>query len=307
MRKLRQWFTQHGQASISSLGQITRAPFANILTVLVIGIALALPLSLLVLVKNLQQVSSHWDHGTGVSVFLAQDLSSSQIDQVLSQLRVMPGVADLHYISPNEGWQTFREQTGMQDVLSELPNNPLPAVVEIQPAIALQSPAAINQLLNELRVIPGVEVAQMDVAWVKRLYALLDLGTRIIYALGLLLAAAVALVVGNTIRLIIQNHSQEIKVIKLVGGTNRFIRRPFLYMGIFYGLFGAVMALILVNVFIALLQSPVDHLVRLYNSFFQLQGLQFAEVESVLLIGTMLGLLGAWLAVGRQLSKIEPD
>jgi cell division transport system permease protein len=151
-----------------------------------------------------------------------------------------------------------------------------------------------------------VEMAQLDMQWVKRLYGLMDIGRRGVWVLASLLALAVLLVVGNTIRLAIQNRRDEIIITKLIGGTDTFIRRPFLYTGFWYGVLGGIIAFILVQASLGVLAGPVNNLAGLYSSTFRLDGMDLPTVGALLSSGMVLGLLGSWLAVGRHLRAIEP-
>ncbi|HKJ77643.1 MAG TPA: permease-like cell division protein FtsX, partial [Gammaproteobacteria bacterium] len=221
-------------------------------------------------------------------------------------LRAGKDIAEVRYISAEQALAEFRQLSGFGDALDALQANPLPPVLVVRPGPAINGPDAVGGLVKRLRQRPDVDMAQLDMQWVKRLYALMEIGQRGVWVLGALLALAVLLVVGNTIRLAIQNRRDEIVVVKLVGGTDAFIRRPFLYSGAWYGLLGGVIAFALVQGALGVLSSPVHHLAGLYHSGFRLDGLGVATTAYLLLSGTLLGLIGSWLAVGRHLREIEP-
>ncbi len=301
------FFNRHRYATLLGFNHLLRTPFSNFLTIMVIGVALALPISLMVILHNAQAVSQHWDIGSRVSLFLKHDVSESQVQQLIEKLQTNPDIATAHYISPKEGLYEFEKRAGLDNMLNQLPENPIPAVIEIDPIKNLQAPEKLQQLVVQLKKLPEVDSLQIDMAWVKRLFAILALVKQAIYALGLLLALAVLLIIGNTIRLIVQNYHQEIEVIKLVGGTDHFIRRPFLYMGMLYGFGGGLIAWCLVGLFLWSLQTPLQHLMQLYASQFVFIGLNLTNLVMILVISIALGLFGAWFAVARQIQKIEPQ
>jgi len=258
------------------------------------------------LVDSARQFSDHWNETTQISLFLKQDIEPAQGKALADSLTNREDIEKIRYISPRQALEEFREFSGFGDVLDSLETNPLPGVVIVQPASS-SKPEAIRLLLEQLQVLPEVDIAQLDMEWVKRLHTIIDIIQRGILTMAALLALAVLLIVGNTIRLNIENRREEIVISRLIGATNGFVRRPFLYVGFWYGLAGAVIALILVNISLAMLQQPVQRLAGLYNSDFQL-GFTASEMVFLLLFaGVALGLLGALLAVGRHLRAIEPN
>jgi len=272
----------------------------------VIGIALALPSGLYVLTGNLQRLSTQWDGGASLSLFLRHEVTTGQAGALADKLRQWPEIEQLRLITPQEALVEFRELSGFGDTLDTLDENPLPAVLAIKPADSAAQAEPAAALLERLRALPEVDLAQLDLQWVKRFNAIVDIVQRSIWVLASLLGLAVLLVTGNTIRLEIQNRREEIEITKLIGATSAFIRRPFLYSGLLYGLGGALLAAVLVELAFLQLNSPVRQLAGLYESSFRLQMLSFSESLTLLAAGSLLGLLGAWLAVGRHLADIEP-
>jgi cell division transport system permease protein len=301
------YFTQHLWVLVSSLGVLWRTPFATFMTAAVIGIALALPAGLNVLLANVQKLSTGWEDTTQVSLFMKQGIPESRTLQLADTLRDWDGVAEVRYISPEAALAEFQENSGLGEALNALLENPLPAVLILQPTAEQAQPARMELLLARLRDLESVDLAQLDMEWVRRLNAIIEVGKRGVLLLTALLALAILLVVGNTIRLTIFNRRQEIVVTKLIGATNAFIRRPFLYTGFWYGLMGAILAWLLVGSFMGLLSGPVTQLAALYHSQFHLSGMDFSTVASLMGMGILLGLLGSWIAVGRHLSEIEPE
>lgn len=305
--RINAYVTHHLWVLVSTLGQLWRTPFSTLMTVAVIGIALALPAGLYVLLNNVQQLSSGWEDSAQVSLFIKQDVPEKRILTLADKLRGWDGVAEVRYISREQALEEFRELSGFGDALDSLAENPLPAVLVLRPTPAQAEPAAMARLLERLRKLDAVDQAQLDMEWIRRLNGIIEVGKRGALLLGVLLAMAILLVVGNTIRLTIFARREEIVITKLIGATNAFIRRPFLYTGFWYGLMGAVIAWLLVAGFLGLLSGPVSQLSFLYDSQFRLAGLDTATGLSLLASGVVLGLAGSWLAVGRHLQAIEPE
>lgn len=303
--RLRNYFGLHVHVLTSSLTQLGRTPFASFMTSVVIGIALALPAAVHVFMNKLQAVSSVWQDSTQITVFLKKEVSDGAAIALSREVQRWPEVTKVRYISPEQALKEFERQSGMTDVVGLLNENPLPGVLVITPAKSL-SATQTEAMLPQLQALPGTESAQMDVEWVRRLHGLLAVSERAVLTFGGLLALAVLFIIGNTIRLLIQNREEEVEVVKLIGGSDAFVRRPFLYTGIWFGLFGGFVAWILVNLLLLALGSPVRQLASLYGSDFQL-GLADLQTTAILLfVGPLLGLIGAWLVSGRRLRAIEP-
>ncbi len=304
---LENYLQRHLQTFFYALGQLSRHPFATLMTTAVIGIALALPTGMHVVLKNLQEVLAGWDTAAQVSLFLKEDVSEEGALTLADTLRARPEIMEVSYISREQALEEFRRHSGFGEALDALEENPLPAVLVVQPALDGGGPEQVQALLSELKAISSVDLAKLDMEWVERLYGWMEMGRRGVWVLSSLLALAVLLVVGNTIRLAIQNRRDEIVITKLIGGTDAFIRRPFLYSGFWYGLFGGVIAWLLVTASLLALEKPVSDLSSLYLSAFRLTGLDLVAVLGVLGGGMLLGLVGSWLAVGRHLRDIEPS
>ncbi|MDH5359288.1 MAG: permease-like cell division protein FtsX [Gammaproteobacteria bacterium] len=304
--RLSGYFTLHLSMAIQSLGRLFRTPFATLMTAAVIGIALALPTGLHVMLDNLQQAGGNWDGSTQVSLFLKNGVSEDQALQLSHRLEQRSDIKAVQYISAEQALAEFQDQSGFGAVLDNLDTNPLPSVLVLHPLLLNDDPAQAEVLVDGLKQLPEVEVAQLDMQWLKRLFAILETIQRGVLIIAVLLGLAVLLIVGNTIRLAIENRRDEIVITKLIGATNGFIRRPFLYYGIWYGLFGGLLALLLVDIGIWLLQEPVTRLTGLYGSSYHLGLLDFGLATTILSAGMLLGLVGAWIAVGRHLNHIEP-
>ncbi len=305
-RFLHNWITRHAQVALNSLGRLYRAPSASLMTAAVIAIALALPSGLYLLTGNLQRLSTQWDGSANLSLFLHRSVTLKQAGALKNKLAKMPEIDSVQLITPEQALAEFRALSGFGEVLDVLDENPLPAVIAVKPDQDHSNADAAAALLEKLRSFPEVELAQLDLQWVRRFNAIVDIVRRSIWVMGALLGLAVLLIVGNTIRLEIQSRREEIEITKLIGATNGFIRRPFLYSGLWYGLAGAILADVLVEIAFLQLYNPVRRLAGLYQSNFSLHTLSFTDTLSLLATGAALGLLGAWLAVGRHLAAIEP-
>jgi cell division transport system permease protein len=301
------WLLRHAQMSLSSLGRLSRNPVSSLMTAAVIGIALALPSGLNLVVDNVRTVSGGWDSGASISLFLHQTVSEEQAAEVARLVGQRPDVAETRLIGREQALREFRELSGFGAALDLLDHNPLPAVVVVRPSADPGDGEALARMARELETFREIDLAQVDLQWVERLAAITDTVARGVVVLAVLLGGAVLLIVGNTVRLEIQNRHGEIEIMKLVGGTDAFIRRPFLYEGLWYGLLGAAIALGLVLGAAVLLDGPVRRLAGLYDSDFSLAVLDPASLLGVVLGGPALGLAGAWLAVGRHLRRILPQ
>lgn len=301
------YLVHHLRVFVASLGHLSRAPVATLMTSAVIAIALALPSGMFVVIGNLGGLSQSWDGSTQISLYLKQSVSPQQAQSMADRLRLHRDIDAVHLIDKAAGLKQFSANSGFGDALKYLDDNPLPNVLVVQPHIDPAHPENISQLLHELEAEKRVDLAQLDMEWVKRLYTLLELAQRAVWIVGGLLALAVLLIIGNTIRLDIESRRAEIEVSKLIGASNAFIRRPFLYTGLWYGLLGGILAWILTAISLGLLDDPVQRLSGLYQSSFQLTGLSFGQAMNLLALSCLLGLIGSWLAVGRHLSAIEPS
>lgn len=302
----RSYLDHHLEMARVSLRRLRVAPLATLMTLAVIAIALSLPAVLYVGLQNVAQLSEHWQGSTQVSLFLSDQLSEEEGRDLAVQLQSNSQIAQLRYLSKEDSLADFKRYADFGRALDQLQKNPLPAVILVIPTQDYAQAGSLAALSQQLLSIDGVDDAQVDLAWVQRLQAMVEVGQRTVLLLGVLLALGVLLVIGNTIRLEILNRRDEILVVKLVGGTDGFVRRPFLYTGLWYGAGAGLLAWLLVQLSLWYLGSVVDRLVELYQSDFQLQGLGLWPTLVLLLLAIALGSSGAWLAVLRHLKAIEP-
>lgn len=301
---LRSWFANHREVAAASLVDLLRNWVSSLMTWLVIGVALALPAILYLLLLNVSDLSADWGGQPRVSVYLKEQVTDDQARAALAEVRQLPEVVSVRYISPSDALKEFTARSGFGDVLASLDKNPLPPVLVVNPGS--ETPARIQLLVAKIRGFPAVDSVSVDLAWIQRLYAILSLGERLVGALAFFLGLGVLLSIGNTIRLAIENRRSEIEVVKLVGGTDSFVRRPFLYLGFWYGAGGAVLAWIMIQGSLVFLSGPVNRLIQSYNDTFALLGPGFVLTLVLVAGGGLLGILGAAIAVRRHLHEIEP-
>lgn len=303
--RLDAWWAHHSTSAIESLIRMLSTPLQSLLTWVVVAIAVVLPAALGIAMNNLQTVGSTWIDSNQISVFLRQDARPEAIKLFQEKLQKHPDIIHLHYISPDQALTEFKAQSGLQRVVDSLDKNPLPGVFTVQPNDDL-TPVQLEKLQVSLQADPLVAEAVLDMQWVKRLHEFMALTHRITMGLGILLALGIILIIGNTIRLTIESRREEILVTKLVGATDAYVRRPFLYTGLWYGLGGGILASVLLTLGITWLNQPVARLAALYQSDFLLAGAGFIGSLQLILMAGLIGVIGAWIAVGRHLSQLEP-
>jgi cell division transport system permease protein len=300
------YFARHAQVLVGSLGRIVHAPFATFMTMGVIAVALALPLFLSGLLQNARIATGNWNEAYDLSVYMDKKAGAVRVQSLAKQLRQRSDVATVRIITATEALAEFRNDSGFGTALDALGDNPLPDTLVVTPTLVASTPQGTETLKTAIAAMSDVQTVQVDTEWVKRLHAMLELLRRVVLLTAGLLGVGIVLIVSNTIRLDILNRRAEIEVMKLVGASDGFARRPFLYSGIWYGLGGGLLALILVGVASAVLARPVAQLAFLYGSAFRLQGLNPIMGLEVLSVAVVLAWLGSWLAATRHIRAIEP-
>lgn len=300
------YLLRHLQVFFYTLGQLARTPVASLMTIAVIAITLALPTGLYLLIENVQRISTSLDGSAKISLFLKADIDDAAAAKLSERIRQTPEIATVEYVSPEQALAEFKRLSGFGETLETLTHNPLPPVLIVQPSASLNTPQKLDDLVKQLRAQAEVDLAQLDLQWVKRLHGLLQIARRGVLLLSVSLALAVVLIIGNTIRLAVLSRREEIEVVKLVGGTNAFIRRPFLYAGLLQGAAGALAAWALVSLCLSLLANPIGALADLYASDFRAGGLGIDGIAILVTAGALLGWLGSRIAVGRHLGSLEP-
>lgn len=298
------WLSHHQRVSLSTLAELLGNPFTSLMTWLVIGIALGLPLILYVVLQNVSSISGDWGGKPRVVLYLTQEVTLKGGQALAMEIEQRDDIEETVFVSSARALQEFQRRSGFGDVLSTLDQNPLPHVIEVVPVNS--DPLDLGKLVSAWEANMLVENVSVDLQWLERLFALLVFAEKLVTALAIVLGLGVMLIMGNTIRLAIESRRQEIEVIKLVGGTDAFVRRPFLYLGFWYGLGGAVTAFFLLQANLYFLSTPVEMLAQSYQDDFALQGLGFLGNLLLLVSGSILGIIGSVLAVSRHLADIEP-
>lgn len=303
--KFNAWSAHHSTSAIESLERLFATPIQSLMTWLVIAIAVALPAALFVVFSNIQKLGYSWEDSSQVSVYLKPAVTDAQVKELRLRWSAHPVVAQANYISPEEALEEFKRGSGLGDLVNQLKENPLPGVMVLKPK-ANQTPEQLASLQQTLVADPLVADVQLDLLWLKRLHQFIGIAERFVTGLAVLLALGVLLVIGNTIRMAIEARRDEILVSKLVGATDAYVRRPFLYTGLWYGVGGGAIAAIILAGGFLWLSAPVAQLADLYQSQFRLQGLGLIESLQLVLIAGLTGLIGAWIAVARHLYVIQP-
>ncbi|MBO1519614.1 permease-like cell division protein FtsX [Oceanisphaera pacifica] len=307
LQRLVMYGTDHIRQLFTSLGELWRTPLSSLMTIAVLGVSLALPASFYVLLKNAESVSAVWQSKAQISLYLQQETTEQQVTELQAHLAALPEIDKVTYISAEQGLADFKGAAGFAEALDLLAENPLPAVFIVGLSEVGRSPEAAEQLLADIKAEPIVETARLDMAWLARLSGIVDLLRQAVVGMASLLLAGVLLVVGNTLRLNILNSRYEIEVMKLVGATDRFIQRPFLYVGLWYGIIGGLLAWWLTLVMVFWLSHKVSALADLYQSDFNLLGLGVEESVLLVVTGTLLSLLASGFSVRRHIRAIEPQ
>ncbi len=299
---MRAWLTHHLHSLRTAIDRLTSTPFASLFTILVIGVALSLPTGLYLALVNLQKVAGSVNTDTELTLFLKLHTDLEQARSLAKTLQKRPDVRAVRLIDREEGLQRL-QASGLADIAAGLPGNPLPHTLLVTPRDA-GSPR-LETLAAELAKLPPVDRVNLDAEWARRLSALMGLGRDIVLMLAVLLGLALAAITGNTIRLQIYAKRDEIEVARLIGATDRFIRRSFLYFGAIQGFFGGMAAWLLISLAALVMQDSVSQLAASYGTRFLIAGLGWQEGGILLATSTLLGLLGAYLAVGHTLRSLN--
>ena len=304
---LRSWANSHRDSARLALHRVTDAPFSTLMIVLVMSIVLALPMGLAVLIDQVEQLGIDWQRAAQLSVYLEDEVDAAEAGQLQSRIDELPGVASTQLLDKELALADFQQHSGLGEALQQLAYNPLPNVILVMPESIEGGSSALRPLRDQLAQLPGVDEVQIDLLWVERLTAVLKMVERFTGGLTILLIIALLLVMANTIRLAIESRREEILVVKLVGGTDAFVRRPFLYLGVYYGILAGALAWLLLIAGLSWLNVTVREVASLYQSDFVLSGMPVIDGLTLLAAAMLLGLAGAWLAVGRHIREIQPQ
>ncbi|MDR9440018.1 MAG: permease-like cell division protein FtsX [Halomonas sp.] len=299
----RAWARHHRAMALDSARRLLRRPLGSLLTMLAIAIALVLPAGLWLTLDSARLLDAELQESATLTAYLATGVGEGEAGRIEEALAAQAGVSGTRLITAAEGMAEFQQALGLRDALARLEGNPLPASVVVRPGDP--DPEAVRRLADALEAVPGVDEVRLDLAWLERLRHIAELGQRVTLALGVLFGLGVLLVVGNTIRLAVENRRQEIEVVTLIGATHAFVRRPFLYSGAWFGLGGGLLACGLLTLGSDWLSAPVSALAASYGASFHLPRLGLEGSTILLCSSTLLGWLGAWIAVNRHLAEIR--
>lgn len=300
------FFADHIRQAINSLGELYKTPFASLMTIGVLGFSITLPSTLYIMVENTEKITEQWQKASEISLFLHENVSESQAQQLLARLSTWNEIGSVSYVNSEQALDEFQRLSGLGEALDFLDENPLPKTVLIVPTAKHATPSAAGILLDKLLKEREVDIGKLDIEWLERLYALLSIAKELVYLLAILLFFAVILIIGNTIRLNILNKYSEILVMKLVGATDAFIQRPFLYTGFWYGLLGGLIAWLTVSIILLWIGWSLDELMQKYQIQLDITGLNLKALGLMLIVSILLGLAGSFLSVRKHVNEIEP-
>ena len=301
------FWIQNLRQIVTSIGEIWRTPVASAMTIAVMGLSLTLPATLHIIVKNVQSINLEWDSAAEISLFLNDGLSQQQLASVMRRINAYDEVEKLIYISKEDAVKEFKKESGFGQALDYLEHNPLPASFIVTPVKSHRQAESAKRLLSKLEKEREVDFGKLDIDWLTRLNAIVTMLEEAVITVAVLLMVSVVLIIGNTIRLSIISRREEIEVMKLVGATEGFIQRPFVYTGIWYGIMGGLVAFVVVSLVIWWMQSALGDISGLYMADFDIEGLTFSEFSLLMLLASGLGFSGAFWSVHRHIKEIEPD
>lgn len=290
-----------------SFRNLSITPFATAMTICAIGLCLSLPAGLYLFIKNIQQLSHGWDKGEAITLYIEPHATQAQIHTIMDKIKHYPFVEETTHIPPDNALQEFQNVSGLSDILALLPENPLPAVITIKINTQLTTEAELLAMKDTFTKMSVVKEAAFDYAWVEKFNIFLSFGKTLAKCLYFIIGLGVILMVSNTIRLAVERHREELEVLNLIGATNAFIRRPFLYRGLLYGGLGGVVAILILNTINHTLQAPATQLSSLYAGVFFLENLKFYDTVMLLVASAALGWVGAAIAFTQQRHNLSNE
>ncbi|WP_108126096.1 permease-like cell division protein FtsX [Saccharospirillum mangrovi] len=298
------WFRHHRDCAVSALMRLVRNPVSSALTWLVIAISLTLPTLFYLALASLENQTERWQAGGQITLYLTDETTLQEGQTLTDELAQRPEVISTRYINADDAWQSFSQSLTLDTDRLQLESNPLPASIVLVPNG--QSSAELEALRLVIDGLPQVEDIQLDLAWIDRLNRFLELIATGVTGLAILLGVAVLLVVGNTIRLAIESRKEEIRIVKLLGATEAFIKRPFLYLGLWYGLLGGLAAWVLVSGIAWWLHTPLSAFLETYGLDAHVTWLNLGETLFLLLCAMIVSWIGTHIALWRHLRDAEP-
>ncbi len=305
--KMKAYRDLHAHALFSSLGRLVASPFTSIMTIAVLAIAISLASGFYILVVNLQQLTGNLETSNQLSLFLRDDVSDAHANKLAESIRQNENVQDVKIISRKQALIEFQAYSGFGTAINALEENPLPIVIQVLPKNSLEDKQGLEDLLKSFEQSPEVDFAQMDLQWIERLQSIMAVARLFATLLNLMLGGAVLFIIGNTIRLELHTRRDEVVIAKLVGATNGFIRRPFLYTGFWIGFISGVSAWFVVTTLMLVLRQSVEKLSGLYGDSFHLLFLNFTQTVALIGISSALGVLGSWAVLIYQLQHTKSE
>ncbi len=303
--KFRAYLELHAQALFSSLGKLLKTPLTSVMTIMVLAISIALASSFYLLLNNAEQLTGKLEASNQISLFLKSNVSDLDGLKLADKIKQFAEIKMVDLITKDSALAEFRDYSGFGSALNALESNPLPTVIQVIPKNSLERSEDILQLVADLERLKEVDIAQMDMQWVYKLQSMMNLAEQGVILLSIILSFAVVFIMGNTIRLELEDRRDEVLIAKLVGATHAFIQRPFLYTGFWFGFFAGVMAWLIVMVMMLILKSPMERLSELYDHNYEVLFLNFSESLILLLISSSLGVLGSWGVLHYQLKQMK--
>ena len=303
--KFQAYLRLHAHALFSSLGKLLKTPLTSVMTIVVLAIAIALASGFYVLLGNAEQLTGNLEASNQISLFLKKNISDLEGRKLADKIKESPDVKMVELITQEQALAEFRDYSGFGKALNALDNNPLPTVIQVLPKNTLEDAEEVQRLTDELGRLNEVDVAQMDMQWVRRLQSMMNLARHGVVLLSFVLSFAVLFIMGNTIRLELEDRRDEVLIAKLVGATYAFIQRPFLYTGFWFGFFAGATAWLIVTGIMLILKSPMEHLSELYDNNYHVLFLNFSESLLLLFISSLLGVMGSWMVLRYQLRQMK--
>ncbi len=300
------YLLNHAHGLFSSLGRLTRTPFTSSMTILVLAIAISLAVGFYIGIANIRQLTGDLQSSNQMSLFLHDNVNDSAGQKLAEHLKQNPRVEEVKFITKKQAMEEFKLNSGFGDALNALDSNPLPSVIQLLPKNVMASNEDIENIMAEIKQLPQVDFVQVDMQWVSRVQAIMQIASRGVWLISILLGFAVTFITGNTIRLELQNRQDEVFISKLVGATQSFIQRPFLYTGFWLGFIAGFLAWVIVTFMLLTLETPVEKLSTLYNGSFELKFLGFSEFILLLIISSLLAVVGSWAVLNYQLRQLKP-
>jgi cell division transport system permease protein len=305
--KFRAYLALHAHALFSSLGRLLNTPFTSIMTIMVLAIAISSASGFYVMLANVDQLTGSLEVSNQISLFLKQDVGDLEGRKLANKIQQNQQVKSVQLITKENSLAEFKDFSGFGSAIDALENNPLPTVIQVLPRNSLTATEELESLVDEFKQLPQVDIAQLDMQWVRRLQSMIELARSGMWLLNGVLSFAVLFIMGNTIRLELEGRREEVLIAKLVGATYSFIQRPFLYAGFWFGFFAGSVAWLMVTIVMLVLKQPIENLSKLYEGTYSVVFLSLLESLGVLFISSLLGVLGAWIVLHYQLRQIKPE